>query len=707
MGARVDRSGLVVALYGPWGEGKTSVLHMVREDLRQFSDVVVVDFNPWLFKDADHLVIMFFETLAQVLGKSIQLRTGGESIGSLLRRYGRLLKGVPVVGSAAGEVAQAAGEELGEATLDQLRGRVQEGISSSGKRIVVFIDDIDRLEGSEVRAVMRLVKLTAGFDNTTYVLAFDPRVVSAALVSAVDGSESIDGQRYLEKIVQVPLALPAADPSILLSLMLEHLNASILEIDAEFPDADQQAFLRYLRPLYEARPRTVREGKRYANAAGFALSLLAGEANTGDLLLLEALRTWYPDVHSSIYRFRELFVGDELGRPPLDRGTGNRSTALEAAKLQWAVVTRTLDDLETKAVTQLLEHLFPFVQALTRNTTHGSEWISEWDKTQRAASKNYFDRYFQYSIPRSDVADRTLRSIEALLSAEDINGVKAEVRRHAETGASQRLLEKLSLNVAALPGNSAASLARALAESGDLFSDEGGFLGGWLSTGATAARVVRACVARLGTEARAALLRELVESRAPLRFAISIYEWARSTETQRSKETCLLTDLEEETLRSILGSRLQSEHEREALFCRQPLADRRKSLDWWGRSTSTQNVRTSLSSAVSEDANNAVSIILPFQSHGWIMETGLPTPDQFSHHDYDAVARIADPIEILAAVKRLYGDAIESFDLDSPRTFASEGERVAHHFAYQHGRALQRAAHAESQGPDDGELENE
>jgi predicted KAP-like P-loop ATPase len=60
--------GLVIALHGAWGSGKTSVLNMVREDIGDRAAVVL--FNPWLFSDAEQLVDRFFSEInAQLEGR--------------------------------------------------------------------------------------------------------------------------------------------------------------------------------------------------------------------------------------------------------------------------------------------------------------------------------------------------------------------------------------------------------------------------------------------------------------------------------------------------------------------------------------------------------------------------------------------------------------------------------------------------------------
>src|ERR1051326_9232540 len=83
---RSDRGSLVVGIYGPWGDGKTSVLRMMEETLKQLSDVVVVKFNPWYFRSEDQLIDGFFHSMADAHDK--QLETTAEKIGQTLKKYG-------------------------------------------------------------------------------------------------------------------------------------------------------------------------------------------------------------------------------------------------------------------------------------------------------------------------------------------------------------------------------------------------------------------------------------------------------------------------------------------------------------------------------------------------------------------------------------------------------------------------------------------
>ena len=66
---RIDNDGLVIGLYGIWGEGKSSVLNMIEEDLKTNDDVLIVKFNPWRFKDEDALILNFLKNISEVLNR--------------------------------------------------------------------------------------------------------------------------------------------------------------------------------------------------------------------------------------------------------------------------------------------------------------------------------------------------------------------------------------------------------------------------------------------------------------------------------------------------------------------------------------------------------------------------------------------------------------------------------------------------------------
>ncbi|WP_332913096.1 P-loop NTPase fold protein [Algoriphagus boritolerans] len=87
------------------------------------------------------------------------------------------------------------GKKLSNVSLDEYKSRINNSLEKAGKRVVVVMDDIDRLSISEIEVVFRLIKLVANFNNTVYLLSFDDELVASAL----DRSYSKGGYDYLEK----------------------------------------------------------------------------------------------------------------------------------------------------------------------------------------------------------------------------------------------------------------------------------------------------------------------------------------------------------------------------------------------------------------------------------------------------------------------------------------------------------------------------
>lgn len=86
-----------------------------------------------------------------------------------------------------------------------------------------MIDDIDRLSYDEIAAVFQLVKSLADFPHTVYILSFDYDVV----VRALEQSQRGLGAEYLEKIVQIPFAIPVAEISTIQKILFHELDELI------------------------------------------------------------------------------------------------------------------------------------------------------------------------------------------------------------------------------------------------------------------------------------------------------------------------------------------------------------------------------------------------------------------------------------------------------------------------------------------------
>lgn len=306
---RKSSESIVVGLYGQWGEGKSSVINLIKQKLSASSDKVVFTiFNPWQFPNENQLVKYFFTQLAQEIEKAAllpqpnppqqvnrlkklvswgnekttkPLQTKGETIAELLSTYTK-----PFTGLVNVDISGVVENHLPD--LEKLRERIEDKIKASGKRIVVIIDDVDRLEKKQIQAIFRLVKLTADFRQTAYLLAFDDAMVARAIGEIFETSSEADagnrallaGQNFLEKIIQVPLRLPRARPDALLKFCLARVQEVLTEMGVELTTEENERLGSSLRDALLPRLKTPRLAVRYANAIAFSLPLVKGEVNT-------------------------------------------------------------------------------------------------------------------------------------------------------------------------------------------------------------------------------------------------------------------------------------------------------------------------------------------------------------------------------------------------------------------------------------------
>jgi hypothetical protein len=377
--------GAVVAVIGPWGTGKSSVLNMVKEALAEPPAVVTVDFNPWLFSGTEELLSRFFGELA----RQLRLKDSkAQQIAQLFEDYaGALsaLKWVPFAGiwldrgsSILKPLASRRLRKMGKSnSLAAQQGRLAEALAGRSDPIVVVIDDIDRLQAQEVRDVLRLVRLTGSFPNVIYLLAFDRERVERLL----DG-EDADGRAYLEKIVEYAYDLPAISRVALQRVLATELGA----VAARFPagpfqvDRWPDVFAQGILPLFT----TLRDVKRYHSVLPAALATIGDEVALVDVLALEAVRVLFPGFYREIAKMGDLLTN--VHSQLLDRD--GKKERLEAA-----LNSATVDATRRAGLEALLRRVFPACDQYFGGAHYDERWAVTWGRDRQVANSAVLQYY--------------------------------------------------------------------------------------------------------------------------------------------------------------------------------------------------------------------------------------------------------------------------------------------------------------------------
>ena len=552
-------TGLVVGIYGPWGDGKTTVLNLLRTNLVSDDAIVVRDFNPWRLTDDAAIFRGFFSMLAEAIDTSLstsfeRATTGAEK---WTKRVRWITKPAGLVSKSAetiddllarfGKVA-ASGDSVG---LEELRNRIIPRLKQSPKSIVVLIDDLDRLDKHETHTMFRLIKACADFPNVCYVLAFDDAVVARAIGERYGGSDELSGRAFLDKIVQVPLKLPVAATEDLRALCFEQVERALTAAGIKLTEDQAGEFVAGFDSGATVRLTTPRAANRFGNGLMFALPMLIGETNPVDLLLVEALRVFFPEVHDIVRNNHSDFSGVE--------SDWNRrgDEAPRSAQLLKPLLEE-MPKEHADAVKKLLIDLFPRLSGVYDNIHYESDSLSDWSSEQRICAPEYCPRYFTYAVPRNDVPDAEVTAILNTASHGDVTAVETHLTSHLGGPSARRLIEKLRAIEATVNPIAAETLALVIAKLGrtipnppTLFSDA--------EPPSQAAILISHLLRRIPNQAdRIAAGIRVIETVDPLWFGAECVRWVYVTDKPEKQSSNTFTKQETAEMRQILVNRIKS-----------------------------------------------------------------------------------------------------------------------------------------------------
>ena len=284
LATNTEKNAFTFGVVAPWGNGKTSFLYMLKEhiDNNWAGDVVTISFHPWKYGKSSNLTYLFFEELSKSLAPY------STSFSYDIIRYAR------TVSSIENSTTKFLGSILGcfaSQTVEEQYEDLKKNISNIQRKIVVFIDDIDRLGPNEIEELFRLVRNTSNLPFMYFVMAYDKKYVVDSL-NSVFPSHSLS---YSQKILQEEFFLPIIKNNELKVVLREKFSVFLNTEEMEQVDKllNRELFnsinvFNYLG--------NIRDIKRLANALLLHLKKLHGEIDICDYVIMEILRQQYPFV---------------------------------------------------------------------------------------------------------------------------------------------------------------------------------------------------------------------------------------------------------------------------------------------------------------------------------------------------------------------------------------------------------------------------
>ena len=424
---------MTIAIQGDWGSGKTSMMNMIKE---QLGDKVATSwFNTWQYSQFnmdDTLTVSLLSRLIADLEKDMPQKN--EKVKKALNFIYKIAKtgSVIVTNAIAGDAgAEALNSSLQEehedmdmpqainSLKDHFQAAVNEKIKPyNAKRLVVFIDDLDRLHPGKAVELLEVLKLFLDCDNCVFVLAIDYAVVSQGVkqkYGELIGEEK--GKSFFDKIIQVPFKMPVAQYNI-----KEYVSKSLKEIGISLSEKEADVYVKLIQNSIGCNPRAI---KRLFNTF-LLLTKVSGTTITSStdrkvLFAILCLQLSFEDIYNYIVKNPEDCYDNSLLKDLTNTDTyidgNNEDNLSREIKLSADDITRAVEFM--KVFNQVIDRngdgtfsndeINKFIKILGFSTITASTSPSEVAKETPESHYRYFNR---------NIIKDTLKSINSKCSAD-------------------------------------------------------------------------------------------------------------------------------------------------------------------------------------------------------------------------------------------------------------------------------------------------
>lgn len=190
-----SNSGLVYGIDAPWGAGKTSFINLANNywQKNSSSEVIVFRFEPLRYASDPDLAERFIRDLSAEIQRQVfvpEFRTA-------VTRYSRMLKGKADFSFLGFKLEVEPSVE----TIDEVLDDIDDVLKRIRRRLIVVVDDLDRLEAKAVNNVLFTMRRTFRLTQAAYILCYD----TENLISNIDEGER--ARQFLEKFINIKLSL--------------------------------------------------------------------------------------------------------------------------------------------------------------------------------------------------------------------------------------------------------------------------------------------------------------------------------------------------------------------------------------------------------------------------------------------------------------------------------------------------------------------
>ena len=402
-----------IGINGEWGSGKSSILKFIESEIKnQTKDKtktnIIFNFNPWLFSGQTDLQKSFLTQLGiQLHTINPKLKKLSEDIiifsqiAEIANVFNPSIVGRSIIGGLTTNFKKILEKIFKESSIEDLKKKIDDSLKTSKIKLFVIIDDIDRLIPNEISNIFRLVKLNANFTNTFFFLAYDKSVVT----KAIDVELHVEGEHFLEKIIQLDYSIPKLYPEILEELFIKNFNNVAETHNRLFPkkelgivwDNGLKQYFSNLRHIY-----------RFFNAFEIRYPGIKNEVNIIDFAVIEAIRIFDFKAFEWIYQHKEDFF---YIKPLFPTGIKSKE------EIDFVENIKNSKDIDIRDNTRdLITTIFRGIHLSSFSFSNESIDNDKLEKEKRLAHGAYFEHYFSFKVSQNNIAQAI---IDRFINSED------------------------------------------------------------------------------------------------------------------------------------------------------------------------------------------------------------------------------------------------------------------------------------------------
>lgn len=269
-----------IGITGAWGSGKTSLLNLIKNNLSKNHKNVIVEFSPRQSASVSDIQKDFLSVFSE---KLVKYHSG---MHKLMNKYSQAIGAIP---DNIWPVRLFFG--YNHLSPQQLRKKINKIISCSGVRIIVLIDDFDRLSGDEIKEVLKLIDKNAAFPNTFFLTAYDKERTNDVIAQALNDAKKSD---YTDKYFSLEIPVPIRRPGHYIHILRNHVLDMVKLGNLPYSLSTIDSAISRVKPFIGEYLPTVRDIKRYANYLAVSIAAVKDDVLLDDFMLVSLIRYKHP-----------------------------------------------------------------------------------------------------------------------------------------------------------------------------------------------------------------------------------------------------------------------------------------------------------------------------------------------------------------------------------------------------------------------------